>query len=157
MTVKTTVDLSNVLAGLDNLKGTAYSLARSMAVAGGSAVRDEAKVRAPVKTGRLRDSIYLAFKDGQSTESRVVYSISWNARLAPHGHLIEFGHALIRGGKAGKGGVNVGWVPAKPFLRPAYDAVAPRLASIMIERGRERWIELASGGSRMTDGAEGLE
>ncbi len=142
MTVKTDVDLSSVMEGLDGLVKLRTSLSRSMAVAGGKVLRDEAKERAPVKSGRLKGAIYLAYKDGRSTDDEVVYSISWNAKVAPHGHLIEFGHAVVRGGKAGKGGVNIGWAPAKPFLRPAYDAALPRAQQAMIERGRERLPEL---------------
>lgn len=113
-------------------------LARSMAVAGGTLLRDEAKSHAPVKTGLLRDSIYLAFKDGMSNERQVVYSVSWNSKKAPHGHLIEFGHWHVQGGK---GGERTSWTPAQPFLRPAYDA-APRAQAAMIARGRERAAEL---------------
>ena len=51
MPVNASVDLSSVLAGLDRLSGVSESLARSMAVAAGQAVRDEAKARAPVDTG----------------------------------------------------------------------------------------------------------
>jgi HK97 gp10 family phage protein len=101
-------------------------LARSMAVAGGTLLRDEAKHYAPVDTGTLRDSIYLAFKDNKSNEQQIVYSVSWNSRTAPHGHLIEFGTYKMA---------------AKPFLRPAYDA-APRAQVAMIARGRERAAEL---------------
>lgn len=108
-------------------------LARSMAVAGGTILRDEAKQNAPVMTGLLRDSIYLAYKDGMSNGQQVVYSVTWNSRTAPHGHLIEFGHW-------GPGG---SWVSAKPFLRPAYDH-APRAMQVMMARGKVRAEELLS-------------
>lgn len=114
------------------------SLARSMAVAGGQLLRDEAKQNAPVDTGLLRDSIYLAFKDDRSSEAQIVYSVSWNSRTAPHGHLIEFGHWHVQGGK---GGERTSWTPAQPFLRPAFDH-APRAQQAMIQRGRERAAEL---------------
>ena len=93
MSIEAKVDFSSALAGLERLAGEArVSLARSMAVAGGQVFRDEAKLRAPVKTGRLRDSIYLAFRDGKSTDQQVMYSVTWNSKKAPHGHLVEFGH-----------------------------------------------------------------
>lgn len=143
MSVKATTDLSSVFAGLDALNDIKTSLARSMGVAGGQIVRDEAKARAPVgETGNLKRSIYLAYKDATSTESVVVYSVSWNSKIAPHGHLVEFGHAIVKGGKAGRGGQNIGWVPAKPFLRPAYEASVTRIGQAMIDRGRERLAEL---------------
>lgn len=103
-------------------------LARSMAVAGGTVLRDEAKQQCPVDSGLLQSSIYLAFKDGRSNAMQIVYSVSWNSRTAPHGHLIEFGTYKMA---------------AKPFLRPAYDH-APRAQAAMIARGRERAAELLS-------------
>ncbi len=172
------VDLSGALSGLAALDQVKYQLARSMAVAGGSLIRDEAKVRAPVgkaeedltgggsiRPGALREAIYLAFRDRESTDRRVKYTVSWNAKKAPHGHLIEFGHwqpfsvVLTKGGwrtrATGKGGRAKGvarrggpkWIPAIPFLRPAYEATFPRLSVAMVERGRMRLPELLEDGN----------
>lgn len=161
MRVQAKFDVSQVLAGLENMKSIQTHLARSMCVAGGKVLRDEAKVRAPVDTGKLRDSIYLAYRDKESTETRVVYQVSWNSKKAPHGHLLEFGHWTVYGGKRGKGGVQGEWVAARPFLRPAYDAAIGRAREAMIARGRERLIELMNtdmSGSRIgSDGGEGYE
>ena len=44
------------------------------------------------KTGNLAASIYQAYSEGNSGPGRAVYHISWNAKKAPHGHLVEFGH-----------------------------------------------------------------
>lgn len=65
------------------------------------------------KTGKLRNSIKLEkskFEDG-----------GWlvTAR-APHAHLVEFGHVLVRKTKSGIVKV-IGHVSAHPFLRPALD------------------------------------
>lgn len=97
-------------AALAKLRGPLrVSLARSMAVAGGKVLRDEAKRHAPVsdgstslpygqnarlppRPGLLRDNIYLAFKPGMSSNAQVTYSVTWNGRLVKYGHLIEFGH-----------------------------------------------------------------
>jgi len=136
------VDLSEVLQGLENLKDIQTKVARSMAVAGGKIVRDEAKLRAPVETGTLRGAIYLAYREGKSTDTTVVYAVTWNSRKAPHGHLQEFGHWAVQGGKRGKGGTETSWVPAKPFLRPAFEASLARMSQAMMERGRERLAEL---------------
>lgn len=134
-------------------------LARSMAVAGGKIISKEAKIRAPVyvpgigrngnrqginresaaKTGSLRDAIYIAYKDEDSDVNHIQYSVSWNSAKAPHGHLVEFGHWLVSHGKAKK---KIKYVPAYPFLRPAYEASAARAVKAMIERGRERLPEL---------------
>ena len=134
-------------------------LARSMAVAGGKIISKEAKIRAPVyvpgsgrngnwqginkksaaKTGSLRDAIYIAYKDEDSDVNHIQYSVSWNSTKAPHGHLVEFGHWLVSHGKAKE---KIKYVPAYPFLRPAYEASAARAVKAMIERGRERLPEL---------------
>lgn len=148
MPVNASVDLSSVLAGLGRLSGVSESLARSMAVAAGQAVRDEAKARAPVDTGKLKGALYLAYSDRRSRESTVVYSVTWNSKKAPHGHLLEFGHWQTHAMYKGRDGAPLAhpkWVPARPFLRPAYEAVAPRMAQIMVDRGRERLPELLRG------------
>ena len=141
-----TLDTTQWDAALSRLSGPAIqSLAASMAVAGGQLLRDTAKSLAPVETGRLRASIYLAYKEGRSNERRQVYSVSWNSRTAPHGHLLEFGHWRVEGGKTGKGGERVGWVAAKPFLGPAMDLVGAEVQQVMLKRGRERLQELLRG------------
>lgn len=152
MTVEAHAQVGDALAGLDRLTGDlATSLARSMCVAGGKVLRDEAKVLAPVATGKLRDSIYLAFKDNRSSSRQVTYSVTWNASKAPHGHLLEFGHwqpfvtIKTRDGEFITTNVRLPtpkWVAAHPFLRPALDSAASRAISAMIERGRERLPEL---------------
>lgn len=43
-------------------------------------------------TGNLDSSIYQAYSANNSGKGRAVYHVSWNARKAPHGHLVEFGH-----------------------------------------------------------------
>lgn len=160
MRVQAKFDVSQVLSGLENLRSVQNHLARSMCVAGGKVLRDEAKVRAPVGTdeggskspGALQRSIYLAYRDKESTDTRVVYQVSWNAKKAPHGHLLEFGHWQTRAAyKGGDGDWHSGkpldapkWVPAHPFLRPAFDAAHRRAQEAMIARGRQRLIELMS-------------
>lgn len=68
------------------------SLARRVGVAGGTEFRDEAKARAPKRKGLFASAIYLAYKQDLSGPAKVVYSITWNSKKAPHGHLIEYGH-----------------------------------------------------------------
>lgn len=155
------IDTSGWLAGLAKLSNPKLreSLARSMAVAGGKVLRDEAKQQAPVESGRLRSSIYLAYKEGKSTEARVVYSVTWNGRTAPHGHLVEFGHwqthsaVKLPTGEwvSGERLAQPRWTAAKPFLRPAFDVAAGRAQDAMLQRGRERLPELLAG---VTTGTE---
>lgn len=149
------VDVSGVLAGLQRLAGDQMtSLNRSMGVAGGQVLRDEAKLRAPKEEGILSDAIYLAFKDGRSTETRAVYSVTWNSRKAPHGHLAEFGHWQTHA-RYQKNGVwytgapldSPKWVAARAFLRPTYESSAGRALMAMQARGRERLAELLAGGA----------
>lgn len=151
MTVRGKVDLSGM--GLNKLGGPLrQSLASSMLVAGGKVVRDEARVRVPVETGRLQQSIYLARDDKTSRDSTIVYNVSWNSRTAPHGHLIEFGHwrvnKVVPTGELGRWKATTErlpapvWTPAHPFLRPAYEATKGRLLQVMVARGRERLPEL---------------
>lgn len=154
--IKGSLDLSGWKAGIEKLSGPLKtSLARSMAVAGGEILRDEAKRQAPVDDGTLRNSIYLAYKDARSTEERVVYSVTWNSKKARHGHLLEFGHwqpYVVR--KLPNGDwfttkeklPSPKWISAKPFLRPAFDISKGKVAQAMFERGRERLQELLRGG-----------
>jgi hypothetical protein len=49
------------------------------------------------KTGNLRNSIYQAFSEENSHAAgagyaKATYHVSWNAKEAPHGHLIEHGY-----------------------------------------------------------------
>jgi len=152
MTVSAKLDVSGWTKALDNLAGEKrVSLARSMCVAGGEVLRDEAKLLAPFENGVLKDAIYLAYKDDRSTEAQVVYSVSWNHRKAPHGHLIEFGHwQPYKVVKLPNGDwfttkeklPSPKWISAKPFLRPAYDIAKGRAVQAMIERGKQRLPEL---------------
>jgi HK97 gp10 family phage protein len=146
-------DTTGAFAGLDGLKGPlATKLARSMAVAGGTVYRDEAILLAPKESGLLKSAIYLAFKEARSNDEKVTYSITWNAKKAPHGHLLEFGHwqdfATYKGSD-GKWYTNKDvrlaqpkWIPAHPFLRPALNTAKDRAQRAMIERGKERLPEL---------------
>lgn len=101
---KTSVDMSEVIDGLSRLGEAKEPVARSMGVAMGRVVRDEAKARAPVLKpgnegydgqveGTLRDNIYLAFDDRKYVlnPNTYTYTVSWNSFRAAHGHLMEFG------------------------------------------------------------------
>lgn len=111
-------------------------VARSTALAGAKVLREEAKVRAPKDEGTLRDSIYVAYAESDSTEILKTYTVSWNTKKAPHGHLIEFGHWLVIGAN------RIRWVQPYPFLRPAYDAVIMQARDAMIARAKQRMSEL---------------
>lgn len=44
------------------------------------------------KTGNLASSIYQAYSQNNSAPGLATYHVSWNARKAPHGHLVEYGY-----------------------------------------------------------------
>lgn len=159
--IQAKLDTSGWDQGLAKLLGPLReSLARSMAVAGGKVLRDDAKARAPVGTaeggsitpGLLQSSIYLAYREAQSVNGRFVYSVSWNSKKARHGHLLEFGHWQTHVSYRGADGEwysdpskplkQPKWIPAEPFLRPAFDASLDRAREAMLARGRERLPEL---------------
>jgi hypothetical protein len=155
VSIEAKVDTSDLLAAMDKLAGSdRVHLARSLGAGAGEVLRDEAKLLAPAETGRLASSIYLAFREGKSNEARVVYSISWNGRKAPHGHLQEFGHWQPYRVMRRPDGTyftdktqplaQPKWVPAHPFLRPAM-AAFPRALSAGVARARKRLPELLAG------------
>ena len=155
---------ASVQAALSRLGGAvAVSLARSMGVAGGQVLRDEAKLLAPVFDGStallggsnvnipptprlLRDAIYLAHSDTRSRNGLQTYSVTWNSRKAPHGHLLEFGHwrnnVIVDGVPTKTKLAQPVWVAAHPFLRPALDIAGGFALSAMINRGKQRLPEL---------------
>ena len=164
------VDVTDVLKGLDALAGPiAYSLARSMGVAGGKVIRDEAIAQCPVgldkwyghsKTpGLLRSSIYLAFRENASTAEKVTYGVTWNSRKAPHGHLAEFGHwqrfEVARDAQGDWYTTSIPrtepkFVAAHPFLRPALDAKGAVAIRAMLDRAKVRLPELLAADSELT-------
>jgi HK97 gp10 family phage protein len=64
-----------------------------------------ARAHPKVLTGALRESIFRAYSERASNDDIKSYRISWNIKIAPHGHLIEFGTSRS---------------PAYPFMRPAF-------------------------------------
>ena len=110
--------------------------------------------------GTLRDAIYVAYDErrAQLTQETFRYTVSWNAKRAPHGHLLEFGHwmpylyARTPGGlfytpmppiPNPADGADGFWVASHPFLGPAFDTKAPILMQIAVQAGRGRFQELS--------------
>lgn len=66
-------------------------------------------VQAHRHTGKLASAIYQVFSTDNSVDGKkATYHVSWNAKKAPHGHLVEHGTSRMA---------------ARPFVRPAFDAV----------------------------------
>lgn len=62
--------------------------------------------------------------------------VAVDRKKAPHAHLVEYGHALVKNGKV------IGHVPAYPFWRPALDSKLPHAVST-VERGLVKLVEEA--------------
>lgn len=127
-------DFSGVEAALDGMAQGSQEALRPAAQAGAQVLYDEVLVRVPVakrerklKSGRiiapgaLRAAIYQVYSKDRSTKDRAVYHVSWNAKKAPHGHLVERGTSRA---------------PAHPFLRPSFDA----RAKDALQAARTEWI-----------------
>jgi len=116
-------DFSRLNAKLDSIKKAAEDAARPAAQAGADVFYQEVRARVPVSAaphksgkktyspGTLRKAIYQAFADKESGKGKARYRISWNKSHAFYGRFVEFGTSKMA---------------AKPFLRPAYDAVRAR-------------------------------
>lgn len=105
-------DTSGINSALDKLNDGINGQVRPAAQAGAQELYDEVKTNVAKlgrKTGNLDASIYQVFSKDNSPDGRATYHVSWNAKKAPHGHLLEYGTRRA---------------PAYPFLRPAYDAKA---------------------------------
>lgn len=69
----------------------------------GIPIRDRARAMAPIKTGELKRAIYAAYGDNNKT----TILVGVNYKIAPHAHLVEFGHAGPHP------------APPHPYMRPA--------------------------------------
>lgn len=79
---------------LDQLGDDIQEALRPAAQAGAQVLYDAVKRNVSninTVTGNLNNSIYQVYSD-QSHPYKAVYHISWNARKAPHGHLVEYGY-----------------------------------------------------------------
>jgi hypothetical protein len=137
MTMK--VDMQSVNALLHELKGDILKAVRPAAQAAAEVMYRAVLQNVDAmgsKTGNLRAGIYQVFSKDQSKAagdgySRATYHVSWNAKIAPHGHLVEYGHLQRYQVYLGKDG---NWytnkkaplpapkqVAARPFVRPAFN------------------------------------
>jgi hypothetical protein len=112
-------------AWADDLEGAVEAAIRPAAQAGAevlySAVLRNVSRLGPV-TGKLEASIYQAFVKKESGPTHAKYDISWNHRVAPHGHLLEDGFIQkykVYVGKDGKWYTNKKAPLPTPVQRPA--------------------------------------
>lgn len=107
---------------LDELGDAAETAARPAAQAATQVLYAEVKKnvgKLGKVTGNLDRSIYQAYSQENSRPGVATYHISWNARKAPHGHLVEYGH--IQRYKYYRG--NDGKI--RPMVRPGMDGQRP--------------------------------
>lgn len=80
-------------------------------------VRDRIKLKAPLgPTGNLKKAAYAAGLPERVGKPAVAFA-GIRPRKAPHAHLVEFGTVQ----RAHRSGKSTGNVPARPFIRPAWD------------------------------------
>lgn len=94
-TFSASFDLNQLGDFLNELSDDISQAARPAAQAGAQLLYEEVKQnvgRLGQKTGNLQRSIYQAYSKDKSVGGQEVYHISWNARKAPHGHLVEYGY-----------------------------------------------------------------
>lgn len=150
------LDASQWDAGFAALAGPVReSLSRRMLVEGGVLLRDAAKGQARQaenkegveRRGLLANAIYLVYELEAETNHSFTYKISWNAKIAPHGHLIEFGHWMThKVYKAANGEwytlkdqplKEPVWVSARPFMRPTFDSYSNVAIRVAFLRGQK--------------------
>lgn len=131
-------DTAGLERELADMQARVKSAIRPAAQAGAQVLYEEAKARVPVSlkghwfygkaakqatkgnkrdkayyftSGTLRNAIYQVFSNDKSTDRRSTYHVAWNHQKAPYGFMVEFGTSRA---------------PARPFLRPAFDAAGQR-------------------------------
>jgi HK97 gp10 family phage protein len=95
MTLRVHFDTRALAEQVQALREDVQAATRPAAQAGAQVLYDAVKANVAAlgrKTGNLQRSIYQAYSQDQSQGGAEAYHISWNARKAPHGHLVEYGY-----------------------------------------------------------------
>lgn len=93
MTIK--ADTAGIDAFLTGLGSELEGNVRSIAQAGAQVLYDEVRRNVAAigqKKGNLQRAVYQVYSKDESGKQVATYHVSWNARKAPHGHLLEFGY-----------------------------------------------------------------
>ncbi len=119
------VGIPEMLKRIDRISKRMATGVKSVYRRAAMVVRDEARDLVPVRTGRLKRSIFAG--GGDPTKSNALVGVNQNAKRggAPYGHIIEFGSSTR---------------DAHPFMRPAIRAARPTAAKIIAE-GLQKAIE----------------
>lgn len=132
MSIRIAVDTSALKQVLSEFDGELSKETRPIAQAGAQVLYEEVKANVSAigkHSGKLSNAIYQVFSVDNSLDGVSTYHVSWNARKAPHGHLVEFGHLMRYVTFIDKSGrwvtvknqplAKPRHVAAKPFIRPA--------------------------------------
>lgn len=95
MSMTISADLSGLNDLLSDLGERVELAARPAAQAGAQVLYDAVQRNVASigrVTGNLASSIYQAYSRDHSGPGRATYHVSWNARRARHGHLVEYGY-----------------------------------------------------------------
>lgn len=132
-------------------KSMAKTVLRNALKKAGAPVRDAAAALAPVDDGELASSLAVSPKlkksqkpGGYRDRTAVNVYVGPVAKIAPHAHLVEFGTGpralkksrkiyLDNGWVTLRAGQSVGQMPAKPFMRPAFDATKQQMLNILVK------------------------
>ena len=85
------------------------------------------------RSGKLSKSI-------KSKKSKIKRGMAIAGAFAPHAHLIEYGHDIT----VGKDGRVIGHVAARPFLRPAEQAIRDALPDIVNHVMKDKTVVVKS-------------
>lgn len=91
------------------------------------------------KTGKLESAIRRRYNEQRSNGSKKTYWVSWNPKVAPHGHFLEYGTSRA---------------PAYPFIAPAFGHIQEAIAAGKEQMGKKLHDVSSGGGDHKAGGGE---
>lgn len=95
MSVTIHIPTDEIDALINGMADDVEAAVRPAAQAGAQVLYDEVKRNVAGLgrvSGNLDRAIYQAYSKDNSGPGRATYHVSWNAKKAPHGHLVEYGY-----------------------------------------------------------------
>jgi len=136
------IGIEQVQANLEKVKESiSPEQIESVLLLGAQVIAEDARNRAPLGNKKYYQSKRTRRYGGgnlkRGIEAKVIHRegstvaaiAAVNYKIAPHAHLVEFGHLLVRGKK----GHIVGFVPPHPFFRPAWEARSEQVSQGVVE------------------------
>ncbi len=118
--------LADLADAVEKLKGkVSGDEVRRVLMRGAFVIRDEAKARVPVDTGKLKESIIATYGKKDPDDLNVLVGVKYGKGGAPHAHLVEFGTSKMQ---------------PRRFFRPAVTAKKNETGEIIAE-GLRKLIE----------------